>query len=95
MGRKVGYPIGANFHHSTTFELPDHKCGNALGVGDADLTKNVGATGESSVCSLVHRDKLRYSSTTKLSVTVWKGTIVLTNYSGLVYVIYGNRLCSP
>ncbi|GBN06798.1 hypothetical protein AVEN_69018-1, partial [Araneus ventricosus] len=55
---------------------------------DEDLTKNVDAAGIS-VLSLVHRDKVRYPSATKLSDTVWKGTTVLTNYSGLVYVIYG------
>ncbi|GBO09643.1 hypothetical protein AVEN_104838-1 [Araneus ventricosus] len=27
---------------------------------DADLTKNMDGTGESSACSLVHRDKVRY-----------------------------------
>ncbi|GBO39490.1 hypothetical protein AVEN_57238-1, partial [Araneus ventricosus] len=62
---------------------------------DADLTKNMVAIGESSVCSLVHRDKVRYPSATKLSDTVWKGTTVPTNYSSFVYVIYENRQCSP
>ncbi|GBN33647.1 hypothetical protein AVEN_206157-1 [Araneus ventricosus] len=33
-------------------------------TSDADLTKNVDATGESSVCSLVHRDRVRYLSET-------------------------------
>ncbi|GBM08525.1 hypothetical protein AVEN_69751-1 [Araneus ventricosus] len=58
---------------------------------DADLTKNVDATRESSVCGLVHRDNFRYPSATKLLDSVRKGTTVPTNYSGLVYVIYGNR----
>ncbi|GBL74457.1 hypothetical protein AVEN_235403-1 [Araneus ventricosus] len=58
---------------------------------DADLAKNVDATGESSVCNLVHRDKVRCPSATELWEKVWKGTTVPTNYSGLVYVIYGNR----
>ncbi|GBN71788.1 hypothetical protein AVEN_98537-1, partial [Araneus ventricosus] len=51
-----------------------------------DLTKNVDATGESLVCSLVHR-----VHTAKLADTVWKASTVPTNSSGLVYVIYGNR----
>ncbi|GBM99406.1 hypothetical protein AVEN_175968-1, partial [Araneus ventricosus] len=56
---------------------------------DSDLMKNVDATGESSVCSLVHTDKVQYTSATKLSDTVWEGTTVPTNYSDLLYVIYG------
>ncbi|GBN23691.1 hypothetical protein AVEN_241383-1 [Araneus ventricosus] len=60
--------------------------------GDADLTKKVDATEGSSVCSLVHRDKERSPSATKLTDTEWKATTVPTNYSGLVYVIYRNRL---
>ncbi|GBM12473.1 hypothetical protein AVEN_55306-1 [Araneus ventricosus] len=47
----------------------------------ADLTKNVDAAGESSVCSLVHRDKVRCSNATKLSDTIWHGTTVPTNYA--------------
>ncbi|GBN94822.1 hypothetical protein AVEN_80651-1 [Araneus ventricosus] len=35
-----------------------------MGLGDADLTKNVDATEKSSVCRLVHRDKIRYTSAT-------------------------------
>ncbi|GBN69381.1 hypothetical protein AVEN_84440-1 [Araneus ventricosus] len=62
---------------------------------DANLTKNVEAAGESSVCSLVHKDKVRYPSTTKLSDTTWKGTTVPTNYLVLVYIIYGNRYHYP
>ncbi|GBN64193.1 hypothetical protein AVEN_116193-1 [Araneus ventricosus] len=58
---------------------------------DADLTKNVDATGESSVCGLAHRDKVRCPSTTELWGTVWKGTTAPTNCSGLVYVVYGNK----
>ncbi|GBL97630.1 hypothetical protein AVEN_49138-1 [Araneus ventricosus] len=63
-------------------------------IGDADLTENVDSR-ESSVCSLVHRDKVRYTSATKLSNTIWKGTTVLPNHSGLMYVIYENWSCSP
>ncbi|GBN53503.1 hypothetical protein AVEN_266316-1 [Araneus ventricosus] len=39
--------------------------------GDADLAKNVGTTGESSVCkcSLVHRDQVRCPSATLASET--------------------------
>ncbi|GBM80805.1 hypothetical protein AVEN_144533-1 [Araneus ventricosus] len=37
---------------------------------DEDLTKNVDATGERSVCSLVHRDYVCYPSATKRSGTV-------------------------
>ncbi|GBN94458.1 hypothetical protein AVEN_69692-1 [Araneus ventricosus] len=58
---------------------------------DAALTKNVISTGESSVCGLVHRDKVRCPSTSELLHIVWKGTTVPTNCSGLVYVICGNR----
>ncbi|GBL97663.1 hypothetical protein AVEN_49163-1 [Araneus ventricosus] len=43
--------------------------------GDADLMKNVNAIGESSVCNLAHKDKVRYPNTTKLSDTVWKETM--------------------
>ncbi|GBM53440.1 hypothetical protein AVEN_109347-1 [Araneus ventricosus] len=39
----------------------------------ADLTKNVDARGESSVCSLVHRDNVRCPSSTELWNTIWKG----------------------
>ncbi|GBM62817.1 hypothetical protein AVEN_212162-1 [Araneus ventricosus] len=38
-------------------------------IGDEDLSKNVYATGESSVCGLVHRDKVRYPSKTLASET--------------------------
>ncbi|GBL77628.1 hypothetical protein AVEN_152870-1 [Araneus ventricosus] len=58
---------------------------------DADLAKNMDATGESSVCSLVHRDKVRCPSAKELWDTVWKGITDPTNYAGLVYVIYGNK----
>ncbi|GBM11795.1 hypothetical protein AVEN_22922-1 [Araneus ventricosus] len=37
--------------------------------GDADLTKNVDALGASSMCSLVHRGKVRYPSATLASET--------------------------
>ncbi|GBN73366.1 hypothetical protein AVEN_237556-1 [Araneus ventricosus] len=37
--------------------------------GDEDLKKNVDTTGESSVCSLVHRDKARFPSGTLVSET--------------------------
>ncbi|GBM90749.1 hypothetical protein AVEN_139144-1, partial [Araneus ventricosus] len=36
---------------------------------DEDLTKNVDTTGESLVCSLVHRDKARFPSATSVSET--------------------------
>ncbi|GBN11860.1 hypothetical protein AVEN_222210-1 [Araneus ventricosus] len=43
--------------------------------------------GESSVCSLVSRDKVQYTSATEILDTVWKETTVPTNHSGLVYAI--------
>ncbi|GBN94794.1 hypothetical protein AVEN_54189-1, partial [Araneus ventricosus] len=50
---------------------------------DAHLTKNVDATGERSVCSLVHREKVQCPSATELWDTVWKGTTGPTDCSGL------------
>ncbi|GBM13320.1 hypothetical protein AVEN_226301-1 [Araneus ventricosus] len=60
--------------------------------GDTDLTKSMDSTGESSVCSLVHRDKVRYPSATKLSDTVYgrdplSRPTIRTWYT---YVIYRN-----
>ncbi|GBN51523.1 hypothetical protein AVEN_90442-1 [Araneus ventricosus] len=50
---------------NTTIILPTREAGPvSLSVGDADLMKNVDATGESSVCSLFHRRKVRYSGAT-------------------------------
>ncbi|GBM44976.1 hypothetical protein AVEN_223058-1 [Araneus ventricosus] len=43
---------------------------------------------ESSVCSLVHRDKVKAQVCGTLGHS-WNGTTPPTNYSGLVYVIYG------
>ncbi|GBN55697.1 hypothetical protein AVEN_70749-1 [Araneus ventricosus] len=51
------------------------------GESDPDLTKNMDATGESSMCSPVHRDKVRYPSAMKLSDTIWKGTTVPTSHA--------------
>ncbi|GBM66061.1 hypothetical protein AVEN_207157-1 [Araneus ventricosus] len=41
----------------------------AFDGGDADLTKNMDATAELSVCSLVHRDKVRCPCATSASET--------------------------
>ncbi|GBN71904.1 hypothetical protein AVEN_241898-1 [Araneus ventricosus] len=38
-------------------------------IGDVDLKKNMDATGESSVCNLAHRDKVRDLSATLASET--------------------------
>ncbi|GBN18894.1 hypothetical protein AVEN_239583-1 [Araneus ventricosus] len=53
--------------------VPTGSCNCVCFLVDADLMKNVDATGESSVCSLVHRDKVRCPSATELWDTVWKG----------------------
>ncbi|GBM16865.1 hypothetical protein AVEN_99758-1 [Araneus ventricosus] len=53
----------------TNKDLRMWRCRVAL---DEDLTKNVDATEESSVCSLAHRDKVRCPSVAKLWDTVWK-----------------------
>ncbi|GBO06269.1 hypothetical protein AVEN_132345-1 [Araneus ventricosus] len=50
----------------------DPPCMGPVELG-AYLTKNVYATGESSVCSLVHRDNVRCPSSTELWDTIWKG----------------------
>ncbi|GBL78672.1 hypothetical protein AVEN_65244-1 [Araneus ventricosus] len=43
---------------------------NILPLGNADLTKIVAVTEEISVCSLVHRDKVRYPRAPKRSDTI-------------------------
>ncbi|KAJ8893988.1 hypothetical protein PR048_006594 [Dryococelus australis] len=80
-------PVGGN--HNTSSQHASsrrHLC-------DADWITDVEAPGESSDCSLVHRDEVRYPNAKKIPDTVWKGTSVLTKYSVLAYVIYGNRTC--
>ncbi|GBN01066.1 hypothetical protein AVEN_56101-1 [Araneus ventricosus] len=62
-----------------SFERVHDQVHGGVNPSGADLTKNMDATGESSVCSLVHRDKVRYYATTTpasrdkdLRFAVWK-----------------------
>ncbi|GBM27201.1 hypothetical protein AVEN_9865-1 [Araneus ventricosus] len=67
---------GGKVKFSRESEGPAFETGRRV---DADLMKNVDATGESSVYSLVHRDKVRCPSATKLWDTARNGTTVPTN----------------
>ncbi|GBN56131.1 hypothetical protein AVEN_27158-1 [Araneus ventricosus] len=60
--------------------------GQTLAVGDANVTKNVDGTGGRLVCSVAHGHKVYYPSATKLSVTVWMGSIIPISGESRIHV---------